>query len=373
MSDTTVDLAEPLSGEVGEALHSGLLEALGQGAFVLDLRGRCLRVTRRLSALLGRPGDELEGRMLEELLPGKPEHHRTALERAQEGERLEYEEREGEGPQARAWCFELTPLRDGAGRIGGALGLCREVTAERRREDELRQARRLSALDRSAVGLTHDLRNLLTVLCGHLDLLSDGPLDGKTSDLATVRLAADRALELARQFLTRARTDFAPGEPLDVNGVLAETAALLKPRLGPAVRLEVRPHTPLPRVAVEARPMSRLLLNLGLNAAAAMPGGGRLQLETDDVRLSPEDVVGHAGRRVGRFVCLRVSDTGPGLPTTHREQLFQPFQSRRRDGDGFGLGLAVVASLVEQHHGWLEYESAPGLGTCFHVYLPAVE
>jgi signal transduction histidine kinase len=256
--------------------------------------------------------------------------------------------------------------------VGGVLGLCRDVTEERRREEQWRQERRLTSLDRSCVGLTHDLRNLLTVIRGHLDLLSLGT-GSAAGCLGTLRLAADRALELARQFLDRARAELAATRPLDLNDLLEEAAALLAPILGPGVRLEVRKHTPLPAAAAEGGAISRLLLNLGLNAAAAMPCGGRLRLESAEVRFGPGDLAGHPGRQAGRFVCLRVADTGPGLPPGRRERLVQPFQTGRRDGDGFGLGLSVVAAIIEQHRGWMECDSAPGRGACFQVFLPASE
>jgi signal transduction histidine kinase len=114
-------------------------------------------------------------------------------------------------------------------------------------------------------------------------------------------------------------------------------------------------------------------MNLALNARDAMPQGGRLTITADLRTISVHTVSEHPDRRLGRFVCLSVSDTGCGMDTVVRSRLFEPFFTTKADTGGTGLGLAVVASIVQQHHGWIEVQSSPGQGTTFEVYLPVAD
>jgi PAS domain S-box-containing protein len=350
-----------------------LVENLDEGVLVLDPEGRCLDANLWMARWLGRPAEQLAGRPAADFFPGRTERLRSALDRVLAGQRVEYEDQALRGDEIRTARLVLLPVRDLDGLPVGVLALCRDVTEERRRDEELRQARKLAAVDQTAVGLTHDLRNLLTVIRGHLDLLTPIADPLLRLELEPLVAATDRAMELSARFLVTARERLQARDPLDLNAIVSEVSTLLRPKLGPCIRLEVRPSAPLPRVGADGSQMSRLLLNLCLNAVEAMAGGGRLRLETEAVRLEPEDLADHPQGRPGRFVCVRVADSGPGMPLRMQTRLYELFQRGRRAGEGFGVGLAVVASIVEQHDGWLECDSAAGAGTCFHVYLPALD
>jgi PAS domain S-box-containing protein len=346
-----------------------LVDALDQGVFVLDTQGRCLDVNRRLAQWLGRPPVDLIGQPVEKLFPAHSDRYRAAMARVLQGERNEMQSLNLLGEEVRIWRVLQLPVRDEDGQVVGLVGLCRDLTDDRRRDDELRQARQLTALDQGALGLTHDLRNLLTVIRGHLDMLSLAASEEAERELGPVINATDRAMELSKRFLSTARQKALPGESLDLNSVLTEVASLLRPRLEPCIHLDVRGRAPLPRVAGDICQLSRMLLNLCLNSLAAMTSGGRLRLETEAVRVGPDDLDAHPQARPGLFVCLTIHDNGPGMPLRMQSRLCELFARGHRDGAGDGLN--VVTSIVASHEGWLKCDSASS-GTCFRVYLPAI-
>ena len=367
-----IDFTTPVAAL--EHIPRVLIDNLDQGVFVLGLDGQSLLINRRLAQWLGRHAVDLVGRPIEELFPDRADRYRATLQRVLLGEqRPEREDLTLLGDEVRVWHVQQMPVRDLRGRVVGLLGLCRDVTEDRQCEEELRLARRLATLEKSAVGLAHDLRNLLTVVRGHLDLLAPLGTAEVQQELGPLIQATERAMTLSGRFLASARQQVLPREPVEVHRVLTETAAMIRPLLRPGIALEVRGRPSLPAVLGDACQLIRLLLNLSLNALRAVTGGGHLLLETDVLRLDPEHMQAHPHGRPGRFVCLTVADSGSGIPSGVQSRLFDLFQRGRRDGEGFGIGLNVVASIVQQHDGWLEYESSPDTGTCFQVFLPAIE
>ena len=375
-------MVEPTSGRgtVIDRVPRILMDNVDQGVFVLDVRGRCVAVNRPLAQRLGRDAAELTGRPLEQLLPGRGDRHRAALDRALSGERCEYEALTSPGDQPRRCRVVLLPVPGDDGMIAAALGVCRDPpecgmrNAECGREEDgerpvagsdsavFDSAFRIPhpALGGDALGLMHDLRNLLTVIQGHLDLLAPLAEEELEQELRPVRQATARAAELSSRYLAAVRAAERSGaaarraarapQPVDLNGALIEVAALLRPRLRPGVALDVRARAPLPRVAGDGTQLHRLLLNLCLFALDAMAGDGRVRLQTDAVRPGPEDAARHGP---GPFVCLTVT-----VPTTA-----PPGPDH--------LGLGVAAAIVEQHGGWLEHTHRPGVGTRLQVFLPA--
>ncbi len=160
-------------------------------------------------------------------------------------------------------------------------------------------------------------------------------------------------------------------KPLDLREVISNMTRMLQRLLGETITLEFDPPAQLPTVLADAGMIEQVIMNLAVNARDAMPGGGRLTLAVSEVDIQPTDAQTHPESRPGRFVCLRVTDTGVGMDTTIISRIFEPFFTTKEVGKGTGLGLATVYGIVKQHEGWIEVTSQVGKGSTFRVYLPA--
>ncbi len=228
---------------------------------------------------------------------------------------------------------------------------------------------RLLALGRMAGGIVHDSNNLLLVIGSHVELARRlmGVEHPAAARLATVLQAVERAAALNRQVLAFGRATPAPQASADPDEVLAELEPMLRRLLGDSIGLEVRARAGSGLVRADTSQLEQLLLNLVLNARDAMPGGGRLTVETRDVRLPAGALPPLAP---GRYVVLAVSDDGVGIDAVARERIFEPFFTTKAAADGSGLGLAIVRRVTEQAGGRVCVDSEPGLGATFRVYLP---
>jgi PAS domain S-box-containing protein len=252
------------------------------------------------------------------------------------------------------------------------LSLFRDVSAQKRLEEQLRQSQKMDAIGRLAGGVAHDFNNILTVIQGHASLLLAGStLTGLAARSAQqIVHAADRAAALTRQLLTFSRRQVMQQERLDLNEVVLNMVKMLGRILGEDIALQVD-HGPQPAlVHADASMMEQVVLNLAVNARDAMPTGGQLHLNLRTLDVDAAHVAEHPEAREGRFVCLTTSDTGCGIAPENLRRIFEPFFTTKEVGKGTGLGLATVYGVVKQHQGWLEVESEVSRGTTFRVYLP---
>jgi signal transduction histidine kinase len=261
------------------------------------------------------------------------------------------------------------PAEAGASTLVSAVSLLLRVRRAERNGGTPETSQRLIALGRLAGGIAHDFNNLLLVMTGHVELVRRllGPGHPAAVRLDPVLHAAERAAALTRQLLAFGRSSPAPARVADVGAVLAQLEPMLRRLLGAYVRIEVRAGRGLGLVRVDPAQVEQLLLNLVLNARDAMPGGGRLTIETRDV-----EVAGGTAPPAppGRYVMLAVSDEGVGMDAATRARVFEPFFTTKAAGEGSGLGLATVQQVVEQAGGSVRVDSEPGLGTTFRIYLP---
>ena len=241
-----------------------------------------------------------------------------------------------------------------------------ERTAELERQGEaLREAQRLEALGRLAAGIAHDFNNLLTVVLGNATLLlRERGIEGTAATaVEEMKTAATRGADLVRQLLAFGRQQRMAPKVLDLNAVVSGLGPLLSRLIGEQVRITVALAPGKAYVKADRSQLEQVIVNLVTNARDAMPGGGRLSIET--ALRDPEPGVPGPG-----WVVLSVIDTGLGMDREIRQRVFEPFFTTKPFGKGTGLGLATVHGVVEQSGGHVVVESEPGAGSAFRVFLP---
>jgi len=254
------------------------------------------------------------------------------------------------------------------------LVLARDVTAQRHLEDQLRQSQKMEAVGQLAGGIAHDFNNLLTAILGSTQLLLQvtPPGDVRREDVDEIRNAGLRAAELTRQLLAFSRRQVLAPKVLELNGVVANMDKMLRRLIGEDVELATTLHAEAGAVNADPGQLEQVLLNLVVNARDAMPGGGRVLIETTRVLLRDELVERRHRLPPGDYACLAVTDSGAGMDESTQAHLFEPFFTTKEVGKGTGLGLATVYGIVKQSGGYIWVYSEPGRGTMVKVYLPRV-
>jgi two-component system, cell cycle sensor histidine kinase and response regulator CckA len=239
-------------------------------------------------------------------------------------------------------------------------------------QEQLIQSQKMEAVGQLAGGIAHDFNNLLQVIGGYSQLaVKDVSLsaDGRRQ-VQQIKDASDRARALTMKLLAFSRRQVMQSDVLDLNGVVERVAPMLGRLIGENIELRTSLASNLGRVLGDGVQIEQVLLNLAVNAKDAMPMGGRITIETKNVDLDDAFVSSHRGAQTGRYVCLRVADTGHGMDADTLRHIFEPFFTTKEVGRGTGLGLAVVYGIVKQSSGYIEVESTPGKGAAFTIYLP---
>ncbi|HEU4699409.1 MAG TPA: PAS domain S-box protein [Gemmatimonadales bacterium] len=249
-----------------------------------------------------------------------------------------------------------------------------DLTAQRRAEEQVRQAQKMEALGRLAGGVAHDFNNMLMIILGFSDFLL-GSLereDPRWADADEIRKAAERASALTRQLLTFGHRQPLPTHTLDLNEVIGDMERMLRPLGGERVQLVTHLAPALGGVEADRGQLEQVVMNLALNARDAMPEGGRLTIETRDVTFGEGQGLRTVGIDLpaGEYVLLAVSDTGVGMDAETRRHIFEPFFTTKPTSQNSGLGLATVYGIVTQFGGYVWVDSAPGQGTSFKLCFP---
>lgn len=367
------DITERRRAELKLREQAALLDQARDAISVRTLDGTISYWNRRAERLYGWPSAQAMGRSIVSLFGDDPMGYQHAL-----AELLRAGEWTGEldaaGANGRPVTIQAhwTLVRDGAGEPRSILAIETDVTAQRRLERQLMRTQRLESLGTMAGGVAHDLNNVLSPILMATSMLREAELDPEhEQDLATIERCALRGAEMVRQLLTFSRGAEGERAPLRLSQIAEDVRRIVQDTFPKNIRVTLDAVRESSSVVADATQMHQLILNLCLNARDAMPNGGSLALVIESQELDELQTAGHPGAHPGPYVCVRVEDTGVGMPGEMLERIFEPFFTTKDPGRGTGLGLATVHAIVRGHRGFVQVFSEPRVGTRFLVYLPA--
>ena len=259
--------------------------------------------------------------------------------------------------------------------IGGKrtfVGALRDITERIETEERVRQAQKMEAVGELTGGVAHDFNKLLTVLLGNLDLLQDeiGEDTGARNLVSTSLAAARRGADLTDRLLAFSRSQPLSPKITDINKMIPDATELLRRALGETIKIECVLAGGLWRAMVDQSQLENAVLNLAINARDAMPGGGKITIETANAHLDAEYAARHDELTAGQYVLVAVSDTGTGMSAEEMRRAFDPFFTTKEIGKGTGLGLSMVYGFAKQTGGHAAIYSEVGHGTTVKLYLP---
>ena len=361
-----------------EARYRSLVQSSVYGIFRSSLEGKFQDVNPALITMLGYPSaDEVlaldptkdvfvhpedQGRLMEEF-------RRTGR---MDGIEVKWKRKDGSPITVRISGRAVSSADEPADVLEA---IAEDVTERRVLEDQFRQAQKMEAVGRLAGGIAHDFNNLLMVIGGYTEVVlsqlePDHPLQAKAQ---AIQQASDRATTLTRQLLAFSRKQLLELKVVDVNAIVADMERLLRPLIGENVELVTKLAPDVGRTRADAGQLEQVLMNLVVNSKDAMPNGGRIVLQTQNMTLDDSYRREQTFIRPGKYVVLSVSDNGAGMSKETQSRIFEPFFTTKEKGKGTGLGLSTVYGIVKQSGGYVMVQSEPGSGTTFHIYLPRVE
>jgi PAS domain S-box-containing protein len=370
--------------------RAAILRSLGDGVLVTDAKG-CIRITNDTAErLTGWSEEEAFGKDLHCVF--HLVHARTRAPKGFIGSKAL--------PRGAAIAFEedsalvardgreipieggVAPIYDEGESFTGYVLTFRDISERKRAEEtllrglaQLNQVQKLEAVGRLAGDMARELNQLLTTLLTNLSvvLMSLPEEDPNHKHLASAEKAALQGAMVARQLLGFSRRTLLRPEPILLNRRIQPMLETIRQIIDPGrtgITIHFRPARGLWTVHADATQIGEVLMNLCLNARDALPGGGQIIIETQNAVMGKDAAPAVVESHRGEFVCLRVRDTGHGIPPEIRPRIFEPFFTTKKPGEGTGLGLSLVFGIVQQHRGWVECSSEVNVGTCFEIYLP---
>lgn len=360
-----------------ETLYRDIVENARDIIYYHDLQGNYLAVNRAVESITGYSRDEaLQMNIADTVAPEYLDQARHMIARKLAGETVTAYRLKIVAKDGRQIAVEVnTRLVRRHGEVTGVQGIARDVTERLHIEEQLRQAQKMEAVGQLAGGIAHDFNNLLTVITGYSELvLRRLPReDTLRHHVAEIKKAGGRAAALTRQLLAFSRKQVLQPKVIDLNAVVANMGEMLRRLIGEDVELRTVLAPALGSTKADPGQIEQVIMNLVVNARDAMPHGGNLIIETENVYLNESYTESHIAVRPGPYVMLAVSDTGEGIAAEDREHIFEPFFTTKETGRGTGLGLSTVYGIVKQSGGNIWVYSEVGRGTAFKVYLPRVD
>lgn len=374
-----------------------IVDFLPDATMVIDRDGRVIAWSRAMETMTGVPSTDMVGKgEYEYAVPFYGERRPILIDlvlESQEDIEKEYTFIKRGGTRLVAEAFvplldsdgsyieaSASVLRDAHGNITGAIESLRDITEQKRAEIErerlqgqLRQSQKMDAIGQLAGGIAHDFNNLLQAILGYTEMAIQtlSPEDALCKDMIQVQSAAEKAATLTRQLLTFGRRQELQAVDMDLNVLVKDLLKILRRVIGEHIELTFTPAKGLSVIHADEGMIEQVLMNLSINARDAMPSGGTLTVEAENVTLTEGFCESRPWAEPGDFTRLSVTDTGTGIPPDVLERIFEPFFTTKEEAKGTGLGLAIVYGIVRQHGGFVHVDSELDRGTVFAVYLPS--
>ena len=370
--------------EIREARHSEqrthrllqeILDNLPGGVSLKDLAGRYLIASRRYIELMLDEEIAMVGYGAGELYPAELAETFELQDRevaaTREGRSYEVV-RGGPGDTPRVVQLNKFPVYSPSGELDAVGCIAFDVSEQRAMEQQLRRTERLETLGQMTGGIAHDFNNLLAAILGNAELLTDAPEDAERVRQAAkvIEEASLRGADLTRRLLVFARQQSLRNETLNIPAIMEDLSQILGRSLGEDIELELRLAEDLWPVEVDRSQFENAILNLAVNARDAMPNGGRLRIDAENVNAMEDAILAGMDEVAEHYVCLTVSDTGEGMSAEVLDHIYEPFFTTKEPGKGTGLGLSMVYGFARQSRGAVRAESAEGRGTTIFLYLP---
>ncbi len=269
--------------------------------------------------------------------------------------------------------YSAIPLYDEAGELQGAVATFMDVTSQKELETQLMHSQKMEAVGRLAGGIAHDFNNVLTVISGNAQIVlmrmsEDDPLRER---IEGIEKAAGHAEALTRQLLAFSRKQVIQHQAVDLNSVLAHLYPMLRRLIGEDIELITQRDRKICSIMADSGQIEQIIVNMALNSRQAMPGGGKIIIETDEIDLDDSYVLTHPYLEPGHYAMLAISDTGCGMSDEVKEKIFEPFFTTKEEGTG--LGLSTVYGIVRQCGGSIIVYSEVDTGTTFKIFLPPAD
>ena len=244
----------------------------------------------------------------------------------------------------------------------------------RKSEEQLRQSQKMEAIGQLAGGIAHDFNNLLTAILGYSEIILKRipSEDSNRKALDEIRKAGERAASLTKQLLAFSRKQIMEIKIVSLNDLITNIEPMLMRILGEDIKITTVLSPQLKHINADPSQIEQIILNLSVNARDAMPKGGQLIIETKNVEVDAEFHQKHLEIKMGKYVCLSISDTGKGISQEIQKHIFEPFFTTKEFGKGTGLGLSTVYGIVKQSESYIYIDSQPGFGAAFSIFFPEV-
>ena len=362
-----------------------ILDSVQATIWYKDTKNNVVRINKASAEYVGMKKEEIEGKSAYDLFPDEAEKYfKDDLEVINSGEpKLGIIEQMQIATGEKRWVrTDKVPYRNEDGEVIGIIAFIIDITEQRRMEDAIReseeklvQSQKMEAVGRLAGGIAHDFNNLLTTILGYSDIiLSQQGLDNDLFESAKeINASAKRAATLTQQLLAFSRKQVLQPKVIDLNKLITNLSKMLRRLIGEDIDLMIKLDSDLGQTRADPGQVEQVIMNLAVNARDAMPKGGTLTLETQNVVLDESYSQQHPEIKSGNHVLLAVSDTGQGMDEEIQEHIFEPFFTTKGVGKGTGLGLSTVFGIVKQSEGHISVTSEPGKGTSFKIYLPRLE
>ncbi|MCD8480306.1 MAG: PAS domain S-box protein [Candidatus Cloacimonetes bacterium] len=378
---TIVDISQARSTEQKyQTLFSEMLNAMAIHEIILDETGkpvdyRFLDVNPAFERMTSLKKEDVIGKTVLEILPGTEDYWIQTYGRvALTGEPAFI----AEYSKALDKYFEVTAYRHAEGQfvcIFTDVSQRKRMEAERvKLQEQVQQAQKMQSIGRLAGGVAHDFNNMLGIIIGHAEMVTEQlrPADPIYADIMQIRQAAKRSADITRQLLAFASKQNISPREMDLNLLIADLLKMLRRLIGENVELGFRPHPEPCVVTMDPSQIDQILVNLCVNARDSISAEGSITIETGIISSCGTKLQDSGLLAEQECVVLRVSDTGCGMDSATLAKMWEPFFTTKELGKGTGLGLATIYGIVQQNHGHIAAESAPGEGTRITISLPRV-